>query len=60
MREARRRHDDSFMLVPLVLDDKTLDERTRQWVYVDATTGLTDGVGTIYLTKRRAIHTYLS
>lgn len=42
--EERRARDEAFALVPVVLDDKTLDERTRQWVYVDATGGLTSGI----------------
>lgn len=40
--EQRRARDDAFTLVPVILDATTLDDDARQWVYVDATAGLTD------------------
>lgn len=42
--EQRRARDEAFALVPIVLDAATLDGRTREWVYVDASEGLTDSV----------------
>jgi hypothetical protein len=45
--EEKRKRDPGFTIVLVVLHKESLDERAQQWVYIDASAGLTDDVQTL-------------